>query len=68
MIELESELMSMDLLHSLLLPCDTVQDVDRKYGAVVNQEEMKMICEHCSRSNMISTSYIYDYLNLIKSK
>lgn len=56
MIELESELMSMDLLHSLLLPCDTEQDVDRKNGAVVNQGEIKMICEHCSRSSMIATS------------
>lgn len=49
MIELEFEPRSINLLQSLLFLCSTEYDiVGRNFGAVVEQGEMKMICEYCS--------------------
>ena len=63
MIELGFEPKSIDLICSLLFPFDTVHDVvGRKIGAVVEQGEVQMICECCSRtvqSDMIATSYMW---------
>lgn len=50
MIELGFELKSIDLLCSLLFLFDTVHDaVGGKFGAVVEQGEVQMICE-CSKT------------------
>lgn len=64
MVELGFEPKSVDVLHSLLFLCDSVQDVDREFVAIVGQGKVKMICEHCSRtveSNMIVTSHMWLY-------
>ena len=51
-----------DLLLSLLFLFDTVHDVvGTKFGAVVEQGEVKMICEYCSKTvqSNITTSYMW---------
>lgn len=51
MIELGFELKSIDLRCSLFFSFDTVHDaVGGKFGAVVEQGEVQMICEWCSRT------------------
>lgn len=62
MIELGFELKFTDLLHSLLFLCNTVPDINRKFGAIGEQGKMKTICEHCSRtvrSSMTVTSHMW---------
>lgn len=63
MVELGCELESVDLLCSLLFPFDTVHDVVcRKTGAAVEQGEVQMVRECCSRavqSDRIATSCMW---------
>lgn len=62
MIGLAFEPTSVDLLHSLLFPCGTIQDVGREFATIVKQGKMKTICELCSRTvqfSMIVTSHMW---------